>query len=265
MGTPDAFTVLREMVEAHNVVHPNTQQREPILYLRYLGGARLQHHGFPDGEVPEVDEALLEEMHAQGMVSIDYRDSSWLITPTAEARQLVARLARLEDIEPVADVAPIVAAVEQQAGMLEPLSWPAVRPVLLALRKYWEAGGYSVDGLALAAILEGMPKEREGLFIATLRELLDSEYVVCTSPLMMNSGAPAEVAFTDRTRTALAGWPGAEPRELVENLLAVLLAEAEGESDEPRKRRLLRVAETIRELGVGTASDILARVITGTA
>jgi hypothetical protein len=61
----------------------------------------------------------------------------------------------------------------------------------------------------------------------------------------------------------LDGWPGAAPAELVENLLAVLIEQAQGEADVTRKRRLERLIEAVKELGVSTASEVISKVITG--
>jgi hypothetical protein len=59
------------------------------------------------------------------------------------------------------------------------------------------------------------------------------------------------------------GWPGGAPEELVENLLAVLRAAAATETDPARKGRLERLIETIREVGVATAGEVLSKVVLG--
>jgi hypothetical protein len=74
---------------------------------------------------------------------------------------------------------------------------------------------------------------------------------------------PAELQLTDRARSILDGWPGAPPEELVENLLAVLAHEAQQEQDPVRKSRLEKVGATVKELGVSTASEVIAKVLTG--
>lgn len=43
------------------------------MYFRHSAGSTLQHHAW-DKPPPGVDEALLEEMHAKDLVSIDYRE-----------------------------------------------------------------------------------------------------------------------------------------------------------------------------------------------
>jgi hypothetical protein len=156
----------------------------------------------------------------------------------------------------------VLDAVATQAGTSSKLAWPAVRPVLAALRAYWEAGGFSPHGVALPAIFAALPEEHEGLFVATVRALVGGDYLLRMTDLSAND-MPAEVAFSDRAHAVLDGWPGAAPEELVENLLAVLAATAATEADPARKRRLEGFAETVRELGVATAGDVLARAFTG--
>lgn len=51
---------------------PTPVSREPIMYLRFLGGANLQHHAL--GEPPAADDAVLEEMQSEGWLDIDYRE-----------------------------------------------------------------------------------------------------------------------------------------------------------------------------------------------
>jgi hypothetical protein len=252
--------VLAALVEAHAVVHPNTGRREPIMYLRHMGGADLQHHGLD--EVPAADDALLEELLGQGYIDIDYREHSWSIAPTAAGRALVEQHQRILSLDPVAEPQPVLDALAAQAESDTKLAWPAVRPLLAALRGYWEAGGFSVHGVQLPALLNVLPEQHEGLFIATVRALVRGEYLLPTTDLVAND-VPGEVAFSDRAHAVLDGWPGAAPKELVENLLAVVAAAAASEQDPKRKRRLEGLAETVRELGVATAGDVLARAFAG--
>ena len=230
------------------------------MYLKFAGGSGLNHHALADP--PAVDDALLEELSSQGYLDIDYREHNWNLTPTASARSLVEQHQRILDLEPVADLQPVLDAVAEQAGSSNKLAWPAVRPVLGALRTYWEAGGFSPHGVAIPAVLAALPEEHEGLFIATMRALVGGDYLLRMTDLSAND-MPAEVAFSDRAHSVLDGWPGASPDELVENLLAVVAAMAAAETEPSRKRRLEGLAETVRELGVATAGDVLARAFTG--
>jgi hypothetical protein len=230
------------------------------MYLKHFGGASLEHRALDDP--PTVDDALLEELSYQGYLDIDYREHNWNLTPTPAGRALVEQHQRILDLDPVADMQPVLDAVATQATASNKLAWPAVRPVLAALRQYWEAGGFSAHGVAIPAILAALPEEHEGLFIATVRALEGGEYLVSTTDLSAND-MPAEVAFSDRAHSVLDGWPGAAPEELVENLLAVVSASAVSENDPRRKRRLEGFAETVRELGVATAGDVLARALAG--
>ena len=100
---PNELAILRAFVSAHAQPHPNTGDREPIMYLRYIGGSGVEHHALeerPSG----VDEALLEDMHAKGLISIDYREHTWSITPTAFGRSVVEESDRIESREPIAEV-----------------------------------------------------------------------------------------------------------------------------------------------------------------
>jgi hypothetical protein len=262
--------VLRAFVAAHSQPHPNTGDREPIMYLRYMGGSALQHHALeerPSG----VDEALLEDMHAKGLISIDYREHNWNITPTAFGRGVVEESDRIESREPVADVEPLLAAVSSQAKAENPLAWPAVRPVLGALRRYWQKGGFSQHGIQLLALRGALPDKHGALFAATIQALVDGGYLasvgtlgsVITDEAGRVSRLPGEVAITEKAHTILDGWPGAAPEELAENLIAVIAAAAAEERDPARKRRLEKLGDAIREVGVSITSEVIAKVVTG--
>jgi hypothetical protein len=251
---------MRVLVEAHAVPHPNTNSREPVLYLRYLGGADLQHHAL--AENVRADETVLEELHREGWLDIDYRDHEWHIVPTPTGRRVIEQHDRVTKLEPLADVSSIVDAVSTQFDSENKLGWPAVRPVLLSLRGYWEAAGFSPHGIQLPAVLVALPEEHLPLFVATVRALVSGDYLRGTTSLLTHE-LPAEVALTDRAHVVVDGWPGAPPDELAENLLAVLENSATVETDPVRRRRLQRLAETVREVGVSTAGEVLAKVMLG--
>ena len=259
----DPLEVLRALVEAHDQPDPRTNAREPIWYFKTMQGASVKHHGFGDSPPGDVDEALLMELHGQGLLDIDYSLQGDLkLTPSPDGRRVVAEKRRVESLEPSADVAGIVDAVAEQAEATNKLAWPAVRPVLLALRDYWEAGGFSPYGIQVPALVNALPDENQSLFAATLRALVAGDYLRPTTSL----GAldlPAEVELTERAHTVLDGWPGAAPTELVENLLAVLAAEEAAETDPVRKNRLKALAKTVKDLGVNTAGEVLAKVLVG--
>ncbi len=258
---PDLIAALRAFVDAHPTPHPGTGDREPIYYFIHSGGGTLQHHALLD-PAPKVDQALLEEMHLAGLLDIDYSQGTWALTPTPEGRKLIEYLDRVDNREPVADVAPIAEALAAQADSPNKLAWPAVRPVLAAIRVYWEAGGFSQHGVQTPALLDALPDEHQGLFGVTMRRLVEGGYLYETPGLAAN-GIPAEVAITERAHTVLDGWPGAPPDELVQNLLAVLAAAIAEEPDPASKSRLERLAGTIRDVGVEAAGDILVRVMMG--
>ncbi len=256
----DILVALRAFVDAHPKPHPGTGGREPIYYFMHSGGGTLQHHALPDP--PKVDQALLEEMHLEGLLDIDYREHTWALTPTPQGRRLIEQHDRVENREPVADVGPIAVALSAQADSDNKLAWPAVRPVLAAIRGYWESGGFSQYGVQVPALLEALPEEHLGLFRVTIRGLVEAGYLNETASLSAND-MPAEVAITERAHALLDGWPGAPPDELVQNPLAVLATAISEEPDPVKKSRLERLAGTIRDVGVDAAGEILGKVLMG--
>src|SRR6185312_356952 len=161
---------------------------------------------------------------------------------TREGREVIEQMRRVESDEPTADAGPIADAVAAQAAANNKLGWPAVRPVLLALRNYWEASGFARHGIQLGAVMGALPVENRTLFGATVRALVAGHYLEPTTQLG-TLDLPAEVEITDRARAVLDGWPGAGPEELFENLLAVLIAQEASEEDPERKSRLRQLTE----------------------
>jgi hypothetical protein len=265
MSGPDPIAVLLALVKAHEVPIPGTGSRDPILHIQLMNEAYLQHHALPEDTPAHVDKTVLEELAAQDLISIDYThvaSGTLQIVPMPRGRALAEEHERAQSKEPVADLASLLAAVAGQAEADNSLAWPAVRPVLVALRDYWAAGGLSMHGIQLRPIGYAVPQEHEGLFVATIRSLLDGDYLRADGMLSF-AGLPSEVQLTDRARSVIDGWPGAEPTELVENLLAVLSEQARTEKNPEQKRRLESIGKTIKELGVATASETLAKVLTG--
>jgi hypothetical protein len=205
---------------------------------------------------------MLEELHSQGLVSIEYNENTWSITPTKLARQLEDELERAYDEQPKADLTALVDALERQRGAENKLAWSAVRPVLTALRRYWEDAGFPAEGIGIMPLLAAVPDGTEGQLRATIRSLIGSGYLASAADIELQD-VSAFVAVTERTHAVLDGWPGATSQELVENLLAVLTERAAREPDGDKRRRLERVRDTVRELGVSTASEVLAKVLTG--
>ncbi|MEK6275535.1 MAG: hypothetical protein AABM30_09375 [Actinomycetota bacterium] len=257
----DLLATLRAFVKAHAQPHPSTEDREPIFYFIHSGGGTLQHHALDDPP-PKVDEALLEEMRDLGVIDIDYSQGTWKLTPTPEGRRTVEAQDRIESRGPIADITPLAAAVSAQANSANKLAWPAVRPVLAELRSYWEAGGFSSHGIQLPALANVLPEEHQPLFSATVRSLVDGDYLRPTNDFSAFE-MPAEVVLTTRAHTVLDGWPGAAPDELFENLVAVLAAAIASEPDPVRKKRLERLAGTIKEVGVEVTAEVVSKVLLG--
>ena len=90
----DELTLLRALVEAHAQTD-DSGAREPILYLRFLGGAQLQHPGLR-ADLPPVDETTLSEMDYDGLLDVDMSSDTWQIVPTPRGRGLVETHDRIE-------------------------------------------------------------------------------------------------------------------------------------------------------------------------
>ena len=71
--------------------------------------------------------------------------------------------------EPAADVQRLLEVILAHAQSQAKLSWTAVRPILLALREYWEARGFFAHGIQFSAVLNELPAEHEGMLGATDR------------------------------------------------------------------------------------------------
>ena len=256
--------LLTALVRAHEEPLPATKHREPITVFHVGGRNVMQHHAFGATGAPEADDTLLEDLHTQGLISIEYHDHTWLLTPTKLGRSIVAEIERAHQEEPKADVDALISALEGQRASDNKLAWAAVRPVLEALRRYWENAGFPIDGIGMMPLLASIPDGTEGQFQATIRSLLKSGYLSPAADIEIH-GMPAFVSITEQTHAVLDGWPGTTSQEVVENLLAVLAERAAQEPDSEKRRRLERVGSALRELGVSTASEVLAKVLMGPA
>lgn len=266
---PNQLRVLRMLVEAHDVPDPRHGSREPIWYLRFHGD--VMHHALPE-ERPPIDEALIEEMQLEGVISLEFGGSdgnTWKMTPTPKGRSVIAEEDRSRSAV-LTDVSVVVDALKRQTTASNPLAWPAVRPVLEALNDYWRTSGYQAHGVALIPVADAINAEHVAIFAATIRELYAGDYLArgqltgtVPDDLDRPHKFPAEVALTDKARSLLDGWPGAAPTELVDNLLAVLTAEADAEPDPTRRRRLEALASAVKEVGVSVAAEVISKALTG--
>ena len=258
---PNELDVLRALVTAHDQRHPRTGDREPIMFLRAMGGSHIGHHALAN--LPEgVDEAMLEDMHGKGLISIDYRQHNWNITPTAYARQIIDESNRINRDEPTTDLSELLRRNHNPGTGGESIALARCSP---GHRRAEELlGGERILATWSAVTTCGLaiPDEQQGLFAATIRALIQGAYLAATGSLAMvmsDEGVtlgqlPGEVVVTDKAYEILDGWPGAAPEELVENLLAVIASAAASKPDPSRKRRLETLGATIRETGVAIAS-----------
>jgi hypothetical protein len=260
----DELAILSALVKAHEIPHASTGAREPIMFLKHSGGDSLQHHALDSNDASGLDEAMVEDLHGRGLLDIDYREHNLNLRPTGLAKSVVAENERISDLALTADAGPIHRAVAEQLESDNPLAWPRVRPVLIALQRYWRDSGYSEHGIALTGILDSLPEEQVEIFKATVRMLMNGGFLDSSSRLSV-SGIPGEVGISATAHSVLDGWPGATRDQLAENLLAVIASAVEEEDDPVEKKRLRKLGDTIREVGIATAGDVLARVMTGGA
>jgi hypothetical protein len=253
---------VRAFVRAHEIKGGRNDEREAIIY--FTGHGELLHHAFDeDNPAPDVDDAFINELVYADLLDREFNNGTWSLAPTPAARNLVETADRVTDTKPRADLADLVAAVGAQAEAENKLGWVAVRPVLVALRRYWESGGFSQYGIQLPAILKALPAEHRALFGATVRSFLEGEYLRALPTILETEGLPVEVTFTDRARSMVDGWPGASDQDRYENVLAVVESLREQATDEREKGKLATFRDAVRDVGVQTMSEVIAKGITG--
>lgn len=259
----DPLSALRTISKVHAQIDPDTGHRHPLIYLTGPGAGFRGHIEAPSAEMPDVDQALLDDMRDTGWIDIDYGTSSYKVRPTPLGEAMCEATERCEiarDSSPPKDV---LAAIADQFESESRMSWTSVRPVLAALRAKWEADGFSYNGLAAAPIWVSLPEEQRSLFSETLRRLEAGGYIENQLPALTSHEAPAEFSFTERTMQTLDGWPGATSDQLAENLIAVVnsLAASEGDSDE--RSKLESFGEAAKDVGVEVLSELLAKTVLG--
>src|SRR5436190_18123690 len=98
MNLQPELALLLALAEAYAVPHPNTQSREPIMYIPFLGGADLQHHALtPEGL--EWDEEMLTRLDEQGLIRFEYGSGGQVrsISTTPQGERVAAELERAND------------------------------------------------------------------------------------------------------------------------------------------------------------------------
>jgi hypothetical protein len=198
------------------------------MYIGHIGGPTLAHHALKEPPAG-VDDALLEEMHVKGLISIDYGQHNWNITPTEFGRNVVDEDRRINSVELLADPTELVDALSRQAQAANPIAWPAVRPVLAAFRTYWQNSGFSPHGIPLPALLNALPAGFGPVFAATVRALVNGGYLEPTGVLGGKvtdddgrvTEIPGEVMITEKAHKILDGWPGAAPDPTMGQLLVL--------------------------------------------
>jgi hypothetical protein len=259
----NALSLLVVLVNAFETPHPARGTREPLDFFRVAGGGKLQHHALPAHFDRAVGETDLEELSYAGLLDIDYRNGNWRLAPTPDGSQVVRDYQVAQDTELRAPADHFLTAAAEQAEDANPLAWARVRELLIGLREHWQASGFPADGIQMRPLVHALPTDHEANTDAGLRALLFDGYIEARSDIEISGGIPALVALTPKAFQALDGWPSENPTQLYGRLIAAIEAQEKETTDPARKRRLKKAGESMRELGVSTASEVLAKVITG--
>ncbi|MBK5232645.1 MAG: hypothetical protein JJE13_06655 [Thermoleophilia bacterium] len=244
--------LLVAMSEAFDEPHPNTGSREPLLFLKFMGGQQLQHHAF-DADDEAIDEELLESLADQGLVRLSHTaKGSTQIFVTEKGQKLAAEARRLIEGDP---------ALETQEAI--DLDWDAVvRPVLQHTYEHWKKQGAPISGVLSTRVADDASQsDLEALRAISL--LAESGYLSQAGSLSTDLG-PTAVTVTPRGLEIVGGWPSTTGQAAAEALIAALdreIEEAEGQPE--RQGKLKELREVATDVGQGVLSDVLTRVITG--
>jgi hypothetical protein len=257
-----ALTLLAVIVKAFDD-SDDRGRREPLFLFRAMQADVLQHRALPPDFDRDLDVTVIEDLRYGGLIDVDEGRGTWRITPTPLGRQAARDLQAASETTLSAPARDFLEAVGQSAQADNPLAWPRLEAMLISLRQHWQAAGFPGDGVLMRPLIEAVPDEQRNAAVVALRALLHGGYVEASSDIELMPGVPAITSLTSRAFEALDGWPSDSPAQLYERLLAGIAAEAEATTDPERKRRLQKVGESLRELGVNTASEVLSKVILG--
>lgn len=238
-------------------------RRQPLFVFRTAQGDVLQHPSLPQNFDTDVDLTVLEDLRYGGLIDVDEGRGTWKVSPSPFGQQAVHDYRAASDTTLSAPADDFKAAVGELAEAANPLAWNSLRGVLVAVRQYWQAAGFPGEGVRLRPLIDAVPDEHRNAAVIALRALLRGSYLEGSSDVEFLTGVPAIAALTPRAFEALDGWPSDSPAQLYERLLRGIADEADATTDPERKRRLQRVGESLRELGITTASEVLSRVILG--
>lgn len=251
----EELKLLRTLVEAYEQ-RDDSGMREKFYVFSVSGGAMIQHRTLNE----RVDETLIDELQLKGLLDIDYSGSgsTKIVVPTARARELIGQLETAFPEHIQADA--LADAVSDALASDDPLAWDHGLAVLKAVDATWRAGGYEPTGVPIAALVSELEDGQQAVAKALMRSLLAGDYIRESSDLGA-ADLPALATLTDRARGALGGWPSQDPQVLAQALVSALDRAAQHEADPVKKRRLMAVGETLRELGVATASEVVSKVL----
>ncbi len=248
----ESLKLLVAMAEAFETRHPSTGRRESLLYFRSFNENVLQHHAFDASAWRHVDEETLDRLASKGLIRLDYGgEHAEKVYVTEDGERLAAEVRRLIDGDDDADVEPV------------DLSWDeAAKPTLETAYQLWVARGAPSDGVLTTKVIDAMGDEHEDRSVRVVALLLEDDYLAPVSVLGTQYG-PTAVTVTARGLQVVAGWPATTADAAAGSLLAAL-DQAISETDEPERRsKLVRLRDVAVDVGQGTLTEVMTRVLTG--
>lgn len=249
-------------IEAYDETRPGSSANEPLILVTSLQEDVLMHHGLAGNGSRDVDKPTLEVMAAEGWIDIDYATSNLSFVPTPYGRSFVESSIRVDTEEALADVAPIVTAINDQDEAENRFAWGHVSETLGAIRNYWDSSGFPATGIALPAIYAALEDDQARLLGATVSRLYEGAYFSTRHPQLHSLDAPAEVILTEKAFQALDGWPGGSNIDMAVSLIAAIGDRAGIEGDPEKRSKLESLGKTAKEIGVETISEIVAKIAT---
>ena len=251
LALDESLRLLVALADAFAVPDATTGRREPILYLRYGGGADLQHHAFTSGDWRHVDEEMIEGLASQGLLRLEYSGEHTVqIYVTDDGNRVATEAKRMLQGDPETSARPV------------DLEWESVaRPILEATYEAWKEAGAPANGVLAPAVVKSASRDGEDVLVLRALDLLvDGGYLAREGSISSPHG-PLAVSVTARGLQAVGGWPATSAEAATEALLAALDRAIEEADDPEHRTKLERLRDASIDVGSGVLTNVLSRVI----
>jgi len=228
--------------------------REPLFTFRAAGELQIQHPAFPADDWRHIDDEVLEHLASQGLIRLEYGNNTNKVFVTVDGERVADEARRL--LQPEDDV---------PEGLEVDLDWETVaRPVLEAVYAAWRARGAPADGVIASSVARAVGDgDDNGRQTRRAVALLVQEGYLDAAGSMVVDNAPAAIIVTGRGMQVVGGWPTTTAEAATYALLVALDRAIEETTEPERKTKLQRFREVALDLGQGTLTEVLARVVTG--